>query len=45
MGTTNALAAYLLIQPPVQEIPLLTIALGAIVVVIGYLRAPEDKEV
>lgn len=43
-GATTALCAFLLLQPQVQEIPLLAITIGAINVVAGYIKAPPDPE-
>ena len=42
MGAINAGAAFLLLQPQIQAQAVIAIALGVIVTVIGYLKAPSD---
>jgi uncharacterized membrane protein HdeD (DUF308 family) len=44
-GAINAGLAFLLVQQPVQDIPLLAIVIGTAVSVIGFLRAPDDQPV
>jgi uncharacterized membrane protein YccC len=42
LGAVAALCSFLLVQPQVQEISLLAIAIGAVNVVVAFLKAPED---
>lgn len=44
-GAVAVLCAFLLVQPQVQAIPVLAIVIGAINVVVAFLKAPPDAEV
>jgi hypothetical protein len=41
-GTINAVAAFLLIQPTIQQYPIAMLCLGALVAGLGYMQAPTD---
>jgi hypothetical protein len=43
-GATAALCSFLLLQPQVQAQVWLAIGLGAVNVVVAFLRAPDDTE-
>ncbi len=43
-GTVAAVCTFLLLQPQVQDIPILAIVLGAVNVAVAYLKAPPDIE-
>jgi uncharacterized membrane protein HdeD (DUF308 family) len=43
-GATAAVCTFLLLQPPVQAIPVLAIVIGAVNVAVAYIKAPPDLE-
>ena len=43
-GAVAAGCSFLLLQPQVQDIPALAIALGLVNIVVAYLKAPPDLD-
>lgn len=43
-GAVTAVCAFLLLQPQVQEQPLLAIVIACINIVAGYIKAPPDAD-
>lgn len=41
-GSVAVLCSFLLVQPLVQEQPLLLLVIGAVNAVVAFLRAPQD---
>lgn len=42
IGAINAGAAFLLVQPLVQQYPIVLLVLGTVVAVLGFIQAPQD---
>jgi hypothetical protein len=43
-GATAALCSFLLLQPQIQELVPLAIVIGAVNVVVAYIKSPPDIE-